>query len=103
MSVSVYAPLSGLIVRLKVEDHNNNARFIETDATTTVANAWETLIFDFNSLYIYDKASIFFDFGNSGTGLTFDWNIIQYISKDPIALPVNFDDVQFNHTTGFVV
>ena len=68
MSVNVWAPAAGIKVLLKVEDHNDGGKSVETFATTTVANGWETLIFDFknnapgtqafNSAYVYDKASI---------------------------------------------
>ncbi|NWJ41715.1 MAG: hypothetical protein HXX12_12185 [Geothrix sp.] len=76
MSLRVYAPATGLKVRLKVEDAANNTITCETEATTTVANAWETLTFDFSSpatgtaaldvSKTYDKVSVFFNFGTAG-------------------------------------
>jgi hypothetical protein len=76
MTVRVYSPASGVVVRLKVEDAANAAHSVETDATTTVANGWETLTFNFahqaagtpalNPAYTYNKVSIFFDFGVAG-------------------------------------
>jgi beta-glucanase (GH16 family) len=76
MTVRVYSPDAGVQVRLKVEDHTNPGISVETEATTTVANAWETLTFDFanqaagtaalNLANTYDKASIFFNFGVTG-------------------------------------
>ena len=87
MTVRVYSPAIGVRVRLKVENAANGAITVETDAITTVANAWETLSFNFanpgtnppvgggataalNLANIYNKASIFFDFGlgNGGSG-----------------------------------
>ena len=60
-------------VRLKVEDKADRTRSVETEATTTVANGWETLTFNFanqapgtaalNLAYTYNKVSIFFNFG----------------------------------------
>ena len=47
MSVRVWSPDAGIIVRLKVESHLTPTISVETDATTTVANGWETLVFDF--------------------------------------------------------
>ena len=54
----------------------SDAQSVETEATTTVANAWETLTFDFanqaagtaalNLAYTYNKVSIFFNFGVTG-------------------------------------
>ena len=76
MSVRVWSPDAGIQVRLKVEDHTNPTQSVETNVTTSVANDWETLVFDFanqsagtaalNLGYTYDKASIFFNFGVNG-------------------------------------
>jgi len=76
MTVRVYSPNAGYKVRLKVEDAADPTRSAETEATTTVANAWETLTFDFanpaagtaalNFSYTYNKISIFFNFGVTG-------------------------------------
>ncbi len=48
MTVRVYSPKAGIPVRLKVEDAADPTRSVETEALTTVANAWETLTFDFS-------------------------------------------------------
>ena len=76
MSVRVWSPDAGIPVRLKVEDAADRTKSVETEATTTVANAWETLTFDFanpaagtpplNLAYTYNKVSIFFNFGVPG-------------------------------------
>jgi len=76
MMVRVYSPDAGIKVRLKVEDAADPTKSVETEATTTVANTWETLTFDFanqaagtaalNLAYTYNKASIFFNFGVTG-------------------------------------
>ena len=76
MMVRVWSPDAGIQVRLKVEDAADPTRSVETEATTTVANAWETLTFDFanqaagtaalNLAFTYNKASIFFNFGVTG-------------------------------------
>src|SRR3989339_1737707 len=84
---------------------------VETDATTTVANAWETLIFDFanhvsgtaaiNAAYRYDKASIFFDFGTAGNGKVFYWDDVQYLSTNVVAgvtLPLSFENTALTYT-----
>ncbi len=87
MTVRVYSPAVGVRVRVKAENANDGAISVETDALTTVANAWETLTFDFNNpgksppvtggataalnvAQTYNKVSIFADFGlgNGGTG-----------------------------------
>ena len=87
MTLRVYSPAVGVRVRLKVEDAADGAISVETDALSTVANAWETLTFNFANpgtnppvgggatapldlTKNYTKASIFFDFGvgNGGSG-----------------------------------
>jgi len=106
MSVRVYSPAVGIDIKLKIEDHNNGANSVETDVLTTVANQWETLIFDFsnpasgtpawNSSFNYDKASIFFDFGNAGSGKVFYWDDVRFLQQ--INLPVTFDDANIDNT-----
>ena len=109
MSVMVYSPAAGLDIKLKVEDHNNGAHSVETDVLTTKANQWETLTFDltqtatgtpaFNSSYTYDKASIFFDFGNAGTGKVFYFDNLQMaVVLSQIDLPVTFESPTVDYT-----
>ena len=76
MTVRVYSPDAGIKVRLKVEDSTNSAHSVETEATTTKVNTWETLTFDFanavagttalNPAFTYDRVIIFFNFGVTG-------------------------------------
>lgn len=77
MNVRVWSPHSGIQIRLKVEDFSDPTKSVETEVTNTLANAWETLVFDFgnqatgtapiNLSYYYNKASIFFNFGVPGS------------------------------------
>ncbi|MBC6995410.1 T9SS type A sorting domain-containing protein [Neolewinella lacunae] len=88
MSVRVWSPTAGTPIRLKVEAANDPAISVETEATTTVAMAWETLVFDFSNQAMgtavlnlansYNKASIFFNFGTSGTGETYYWDDVTF-------------------------
>lgn len=68
LSVKTWSPKSGATVRLKIENQANNQEFFEIDATTTVANSWEELVFDLSAAqnFTYDRVVIFFDFGNAG-------------------------------------
>lgn len=76
MSARVWSPAADVPVRLKVENAANPGESVETEATTTVANAWQTLTFNFaaqaagtaalNTALTYNKASIFFNFGTGG-------------------------------------
>lgn len=77
MSVRIWSPDAGTIVRLKVEDHADKNHTVETESTVTTAKGWETVEFDFAKIitgtpainlgYTYDKATIFFGFGTTGT------------------------------------
>lgn len=76
MQVRVFSPAAGTIFRLKAEDRTNPNISVETDAISSVANAWEILTFNFGnpvsgtpSLIFsnnYNKLSIFPNFGVSG-------------------------------------
>ena len=106
MTVKVFSPAAGLDVKLKIEDHNDGTKSVETDVNTTLANQWETLTFDFgspasgtqnwNPSFNYDKASIFFDFGNVGDGRSYYWDDVRFLQQ--VNLPVTFDDPNVDYT-----
>ena len=76
MSVRVRSPAAGITVRLKIENSQDSAVSVETEAVTTVAGGWETLAFDFaneaagtaafDPAATYDRVVIFFNFGVDG-------------------------------------
>ena len=76
ITVNVYSPVAGAVIRLKAEDHLDPTHSVETEATITAANTWETLTFDFsneatgtaeiNYTYTFDMLSIFYNFGVDG-------------------------------------
>lgn len=70
ISIKTWSPAVGTVIRLKLENQANGDEFVEVDATTTVAEAWETLTFDLSSApaFTYDRIVLFFDFGNSPMG-----------------------------------
>ncbi len=106
VSIVVYSPDASIPVRLKVEDSTDPAIFVETDVNTTVANAWDTLVFDFGSVTpalnfsnTYDLMSVFFDFGTAGTGKVYYLDRVQFgiiqpppPMKSQIDLPITWDD-----------
>ena len=68
ITLRVYSPAAGQVIMLKVENAADTNKNMEAQATTTVANAWETLTFDyttpsggaaFNAGTIYNKVSVF--------------------------------------------
>ncbi|MFK7806915.1 MAG: T9SS type A sorting domain-containing protein [Saprospiraceae bacterium] len=102
MSVRVYSPDAGITVKLKVEDADNDQILAEVDATTTVANQWETLTFDFNNPVnggidlnnTYDKVVLFFNFGVTGATAgekTYFFDDIQFVFPTEPELPLNFE------------
>lgn len=110
MTVMVYSPAAGLDIKLKVEDHNDGFKSVETDVKTTLANQWETLTFDmskpasgtsaWSASNKYDKASLFFDFGNAGTGSTFYFDNFKMAAAGlaQVSLPVTFEDATVDYT-----
>ena len=93
MTLRVYSPDAGIPVRLKVEDRADPTISVETEAMTTVSNAWETLTFDFNNpvagtaaldlANTYDKGSVFFNFGTDGNTAgdkTYLWDDLTFVT-----------------------
>jgi beta-glucanase (GH16 family) len=89
MKVWVYAPSAGIPVRLKLEDHNDVTHTVESETLTTLANTWEEMSFDFNNEapgteplihpeWIFDKASIFFNFGSEGANDVYYWDEVSF-------------------------
>jgi len=80
MFVRVWSPTAGTPIRLKVEDSSDPTHTCETETNTTVAGAWEVMEFDFateapgtaalsfglDNGWVYNMASIFFNFGTEG-------------------------------------
>ena len=108
MSVRIWSPQAGIPVLLKVEDQTDGNINAETTVTISVANAWDTLIFDFSSAGVdlnqtYDKVSLFYNFGTAGANDTFYWDDVEFITSPPASvqmdLPVTFDDASVNYGT----
>lgn len=114
MTVRVYTPNVGVRVRLKVEDASDPSATVETEAIGRVANDWETLTFDFrfnapgtpafDPNRTYDKASVFFDFGQSGADLgakTYYFDTVDFLpgsSSTGAFETLDFDRAGVNYT-----
>ena len=117
MSARVWSPVAGIPVRLKVENSGAGERSVETDTPTTVAGAWEVLVWDFTAPAVdtpaldfgttYDKVAVFFDFGatgaDAGEARTYFLDDLRFLGADfdgracPVpmsagSLPITFDD-----------
>ena len=81
MTVRVWSPNAGTPIRLKVEDSNDPTHTCETEKNTSINGGWETITFDFTNQapgtellsiglgfgWMYNMASIFFNFGTDGS------------------------------------
>lgn len=79
VKIKVWSPAAGITVLMKLE--NNGASLTtELPATTTVANAWEELEYDFTGIQNsnnYQNLVLFFDFNQVGTGATYYFDDVQ--------------------------
>jgi len=69
--MKVYSPRAGAKVLLKVENSSNPGINFEKEVTTTVANGWEELTFDYsaiNTANSYDRIVMIFELGTPGDG-----------------------------------
>ena len=94
---------------VKIEDQTNGAISVEAQDVLDVANAWDTLYFDYSSpsagvldlANTYDKVSIFYDFLNPADGSVFYFDNVEFAPL-PLAqmdLPVTFDDATVDYGT----
>ncbi|MGB4802965.1 MAG: hypothetical protein WBV59_09920, partial [Anaerolineae bacterium] len=126
MTMRVWAPAAGIPIRLKVEDAADPTKSCETEAITTVANAWETLTFNFanqapgtaalNLAYTYNKVSVFPNFGLTGAQIgadtTYYFDDLTFAGSTPTTptptptptpppaswSPITFDDPAITYT-----
>ncbi|MEP6713700.1 MAG: hypothetical protein ABJA37_14835, partial [Ferruginibacter sp.] len=69
--VKVFSPRVGAKLLLKVENLTNGGISYEKEVTTTTANTWETLTFDYSAIDAsksYQKVVLIFDLGTVGDG-----------------------------------
>ncbi len=95
ISVKTWSPKQGITVRLKLETSDPNL-FHEVDSTTSVANAWEELVYDFSSAPTLDyiRVVIFFDFGTNGDGSEYYYDDINLINDSGGIPPLIFQDFE---------
>ena len=100
IKVKTWSPQAGIQVLLKIENTANADEFIEVFSTTTVANQWEELSFDFsegNLANAYDRLVIFFDFGNAGTGADYYFDDFALAGTDELELPLTFESSELSY------
>lgn len=105
--MKVYSPRVGAKVLLKVENKTDGGINFEKEVSTTVANAWEDLTFDYsaiNTANSYQKVVLIFDLGTMGDGsANFTWlfDDIRLTSAAPaeqLVLPLTFQSTTLNYT-----
>ena len=104
--MKVFSPRVGARVLLKVENVADGGISFEKEATTTVANAWEDLVFDYgtiNTANSYQKVVLIFELGTVGDGspnFTFLFDDIRLTNTIPglIALPLDFENTSVNYS-----
>jgi hypothetical protein len=105
--VKVFSPRVGAKLLLKVESSTNTALNFEKEATSTVANAWEELVFDYSTVSTtsnFDRLVFIFDLGTAGNGsANFTWLFDDIIltslngGLSQMNVPVTFDDASVNY------
>lgn len=103
--MKVYSPRVGAKVLLKVENKTDGAIAFEKEVSTTVANAWEDLSFDYSAIDArsYQNIVIIFDLGTPGDGsanFTFLFDDIRLTSASAgttLNVPINFESGTLNY------
>lgn len=96
ITAKVYSPAIGTTLMLKTEVVGSPTLFVETTVTTTVANAWETVTFDFsnpsagtmNYTLNYGLLSFFPDFLTAAAGDTFYVDDVYFGAPLPTNAPM---------------
>ena len=113
VSVKVFSPAAGVIVRLKAEQAGVPTISVETEDTTTMVG-WQTLEFNFanqatgtapiNFANTYNMLSIFYGFGTAGTGAVFYADSVYFGGSGPVGpppslvnLPITWDDLTLTY------
>ncbi|MEL7160026.1 MAG: carbohydrate-binding protein, partial [Bacteroidota bacterium] len=80
--LKIWSPVVGASILLKLESPSDGSAFLEVPVSTTVANAWEELEYDFSGIEAFSdirRVVIFCDFGNSGTEQTYYFDDIELV------------------------
>jgi len=110
--MKVFSPRVGAVVTLKVENISDGGIALEKVDTSTIANEWEELSFDFSTIddtKSYQKIVLIFDNGTAGDGsanFTFLFDDIMQFNEgsetEAPTLPLDFEATNLDYTfTGF--
>jgi hypothetical protein len=102
--MKVFSPRIGAKVLLKVENQATTSTNFEKEVVTTVANAWEELIFDYSAIDAtkeYNRIVLIFELGTNGNGsanFTFLFDDISLVKSLGTELPLTFDVTGVDYT-----
>jgi hypothetical protein len=102
--MKVFSPRVGAKVLLKVENQATTSTNFEKEVVTTVANAWEELIFDYSAIDAtkeYNRIVLIFELGTNGNGsanFTFLFDDISLVKSLGTELPLTFDVTGVDYT-----
>ena len=100
-SMKVFSPRVGAKVLLKVENMTNGGINYEVELTTTKANEWEEMLFDYSAISTsesYQKIVLIFDNGTAGDGTAnYTWLFDDIKLIDPVLLPLDFESTTKNY------
>lgn len=95
IAMKTWSPASGITVKAKLENADASVEY-EVDMSTTVANQWEELVYDFSGAPDADftRIVVFFDFGNTGDGSVYYFDEIRLVSESSGPAPLTFQDFE---------
>ena len=98
IKINSYSPETGKVIKIKLETQEGNVDGLthEVDMVSTVANQWEVLTYDFSEApdLQYSRFVIFYDFGNTTSGV-YHFDDIQV---DENEYTINNNNFQLNIT-----
>jgi hypothetical protein len=103
--MKVYSPRVGAKVLLKVENATNGSISFEKEVSTTLANTWEDLVFDYSTINTanqYQNLVIIFDLGTPGDGsANFTWyyddiRLTNTLPSNSVEVPLTFEQTNIN-------
>jgi PKD repeat protein len=80
MTLKVWSPVADATILFKMENPDNPDDNVEVSATTSGANQWEELSFDFSGIEVFSnikRVVLFGNFGANGTGETYYFDDIR--------------------------
>lgn len=95
INMKTWSPIAGAVVKLKLENQDSSITH-EVDMNTTVANAWEDILYDFSDAPVADyvRVVVFFDFGNVGDDSVYYYDEIELVNNDGGVAPLEFQNFE---------